>query len=253
MPRPLTRSQVRLIASRTKNQRDSPLWHEYRKRTLTASLFAKAFRAAQSNNKNIIESFVKSWNDGGSRFSFGVPEAIQWGIDNEKNALKAYERILGVKNKKLKLTKTGLWVSKEGDLGASPDGLVVDCKTNDLVGIVEAKCPFSCREYDWDELEENGRWPRYLQAQRGRQIHLKLESDYYFQVQGQLLVTKADWCDFIVWGPRFVKVQRIYPNYAWQRRVVPVLRGFFRDHMAKPNGVSCDIWLYRQAKFLRRN
>ena len=253
MPRPLTRSQIRLIASRTKNQRDSPLWHQYRKRTLTASLFAKAYRAAQSNKKNIMESFVKSWQDGGSRFSHGVPEAIQWGIDNEKHALIAYERVLAVKNTKLKLTKTGLWVSKEGDLGASPDGLVVHSKTNDLVGIVEAKCPFSCREFAWDELEENGRWPRYLEAERGRQIHLKPDSDYYFQIQGQLLVTKADWCDFIVWGPRFVKVQRIYPSYAWQRRVIPVLRGFYRDHVAGPTGMSCDFRLYRQALFCVKN
>lgn len=38
---------------------------------------------------------------------------------------------------------------------------------------------------------------------------LKLNSNYYYQIQGQLAITKAKYCYFIVWTPLGMSVQTI--------------------------------------------
>ncbi len=39
---------------------------------------------------------------------------------------------------------------------------------------------------------------------------LKRNHDYYYQVIGQLGITKASYCDFIVWTLSDIHVERIY-------------------------------------------
>lgn len=45
--------------------------------------------------------------------------AVQWGITNEIEGIKVLEE-----NKNVKVVSTGLWLSNNGFLGASPDGMV---------------------------------------------------------------------------------------------------------------------------------
>jgi hypothetical protein len=70
----------------------------------------------------------------------------------------------------------------------SPDGLTSDN------GMIEIKCPK--RSTHWYYLM-NG----------------KLPSEYRFQVQGQLFVTKLDYCDFISFYPNLKPfIVRVYPD-----------------------------------------
>ena len=81
-------------------------------------------------------------------------KAIQWGITNEPEALKAFSQKNG-----LQVVETGVWLHECGLLGASPDGLVGDNSA------LEAKCPYTQRNVTIEDaiatnnvhLEKKGR------------------------------------------------------------------------------------------------
>ena len=58
-------------------------------------------------------------------------KAVQWGVNNEAEAVKAFTNLTGKT-----IQETGLWLDGSGILGASPDGIV------DEDSVLEAKCPF---------------------------------------------------------------------------------------------------------------
>jgi hypothetical protein len=41
------------------------------------------------------------------------------------------------------------------------------------------------------------------------QIELKRNHNYFYQIQGMLAIAKRSWCDFVVWTPSGLSVQRI--------------------------------------------
>ena len=109
-------------------------------------------------------------------------EATQWGEDNEPNARKCYEQHTG-----RPVQETGFVVHPELPwLGASPDLLV------ESDGLGEIKCPFN------------------------QKLYLGIPVYYMAQMQGQMQVTDRQWCDFIVWTPEKMSVQRVYrSNEYW--------------------------------------
>ena len=44
------------------------------------------------------------------------------------------------------------------------------------------------------------------------QYALRQDHQYYYQCQLQLMVTERAYCDFIVWTPNELHIQRILPN-----------------------------------------
>ena len=119
----ISEEQTRQIANATIGQRDNPLWQEYRRNRLTASQFGKAIRS--------IDAFVRG--GGGDLYGqdlrdevtqrkrFVTNEAMQWGVDHEKDAIREYEKRTGKT-----VIETGIWIFPDGYLAASPDGIVVD-------------------------------------------------------------------------------------------------------------------------------
>lgn len=105
-------------------------------------------------------------------------EATQWGEDHEPVARNEYMlRVYPL------VQEVGFVPHESMDwLGASPDLLIGSD------GLGEIKCPFGQKLYD--EI------PPYYMA----------------QMQGQLQITKRDWCDFIVWTPDEMSVQRVYKS-----------------------------------------
>ena len=59
-------------------------------------------------------------------------KAVQWGVNNEEEAIKAFTLKTGKTVK-----ETGIWFHSSGILGASPNG-IVDHET-----AFEAKCPYT--------------------------------------------------------------------------------------------------------------
>ena len=72
-------------------------------------------------------------------------------------------------------------------------------------GILELKCPFSCKEGIPDDLI--GKRGSFM-TQHG----LMKTHKYFTQVQGQLPVCNWEFCDFVVWTPQKTTIQRIYQD-----------------------------------------
>mgnify|MGYP001219716369 FL=1 len=98
--------------------------------------------------------------------------AMERGIELEHEAVEKYQ--VQTLNP---VEKVGFMVGN--NYGYSPDGLIGDN------GLLEVKCP----------LQKNH--AKYLAAK-------KVPSDYKAQVQGGLLVSDRDWCDFVSYNPTFV-------------------------------------------------
>lgn len=127
--------------------------------------------------------------------------AMQRGRELEAEARSFYE----MTTEKV-IDQVGLCVS-DGEFiyAASPDGLVGD------EGNIEIKCPMIATHVS------------YL-------ISGDLPSDYFQQVQGQLLVTGRKWCDFISYYPGMNPlVVRVVPDEAFQAKLKSELERFCAD------------------------
>lgn len=86
-----------------------------------------------------------------------------------------------------------------------------------MFGLVEIKCPYSM--YD-KTIQEVCQKPNFCCEICNATPSLKLDHEYYYQIQGQLAITGAEWCDFVVWlgnGPDQIHVQRItYDDVFWE-------------------------------------
>lgn len=56
---------------------------------------------------------------------------------------------------------------------------------------------------------------------------------YYYQVQAQLHIVGADYCDFVVWNKNDMFVERILPDADLWDSVIPKVQEFF-EHCILP-------------------
>lgn len=110
-----------------------------------------------------------------------VNAAMQWGIEHEADAFAAYEAQSGNL-----VRRTGFLTHTDHLVGCSLDGDV-----DDFAGIVEIKCPKSATHLG------------YLRANAVPPNHLP-------QIQHNLWVTGAQWCDFVSYDPRFPEHLRLF-------------------------------------------
>lgn len=134
-----------------------------------------------------------------------VSSDMQWGIDHEPEARRAYEVATGEV-----VHEIGFLAHPQLPVGCSLDGVV-----RGGVGIVEIKCPKSAQHLR--TLRANGVLPEYLP-----------------QVQHNLWVSGAWWCDFVSYDPRFppplrLAITRITLTGAERLSYELVLRQFLRE------------------------
>ena len=66
-----------------------------------------------------------------------------------------------------------------------------------------------------------------------KSLHLKKSSNHYCQVQGEMGVTGAKWCDFVVWTE--VKKDNISVKWIefnavfWETELLPKLKAFYLE------------------------
>jgi putative phage-type endonuclease len=118
----------------------------------------------------------------------GIPEvayqngAMLRGIELEEEARVMYELVKGVE-----VQKVGFCMNESPVYGASPDGFIGE------EGVLEIKSPL-------------------MSTHVGYLVDGCMPSDYIQQVQGQLLVTEREWCDFVSYypgmKPLIVRVER---------------------------------------------
>lgn len=87
-----------------------------------------------------------------------------------------------------------MYIDKENCyLAASPDGLI------ESHGLVEIKFPFTISKMS----PEQGIAEGHIKFAKlsNNDLCLKRNHNYYYQVQGQLAITRRKYCYFIIWSP----------------------------------------------------
>ena len=100
-------------------------------------------------------------------------------------------------------------------LGASPDGLILDDSTINVKGIIEVKCLKNFRGRSIEQIiqQKLPELTRQCFKVVDNKILLKISNSYYYQIQLQLLVTEAKYCDFVLYSDiRKIYIQRIFKD-----------------------------------------
>lgn len=208
----LTPEEIEIMSALTVNQRDDPLWHQERKKRLTASNFGRICKLLDTTDKSKVARDLVSSNFTGNVYT-------KYGSDNEDNALNDFMKIVGITVK-----SCGLFVHRNYPfLAASPDGLIADD------GIVEIKCPYKARNL----LPEDAIEQKLIQFATfvDGNFRLKRSDKYYYQVQGQLFVTGRKFCYFIVWTPHGFLYEKIERDEECWRKMLPKLERFYFEYL----------------------
>lgn len=115
--------------------------------------------------------------------------------------------------------EAGLFIDTDNFfVGASPDGIIsCDCCGR---GVLEVKCPLCVKDTSiLDAAAKND----FCLGTTNSTVSLKKGHKYYYQVQAQIFVTNANFCDFIIWTPNEIFIERILPDHHfWQSNLARV-------------------------------
>lgn len=177
-----TKEEKQKIERDTVLQSSCSEWLELRRKLLTASNFGKVIKRRNDVScHNIVKDIIY-------KGSLSHITSIKHGKDNEQTALRQLEV-----QENIKIKSCGLYIDEEYHfLGATPDG-VIDNKT-----IVEIKCPLSAYQKDIKTVVKSNKLPFYKLSNEDKLIINKTHN-WYYQVQGQLHITKKTKCLFAIW------------------------------------------------------
>ncbi|KAL4008418.1 hypothetical protein ACER0C_002270 [Sarotherodon galilaeus] len=181
----VTEAQAEEIEAQTRSQHMTPAWFCWRAGRITASVMHAALATSLDTPAQSVVDHVC------------YPERTstvqtRWGIEHEEHARKAYTE----KNQKLQVRLCGFCVNTNfPEVGASPDGLTMcDCCGKGIKQALAAQVKDFCLE-----VAANG-------------LQLKRAHPYYCQVQTQIFVTGANYCDLVIWTQRDFVVKCIFPD-----------------------------------------
>ena len=222
----LTTEMVAAVEMSTRQQGKSKLWFKYRAGRVTASkMKAVCHTQLTSPSQSLIKAICYP-----EAFKF-VARSTSWGCDHEKTALQHYEHVAMEKHDDLRLTKCGLILNPLWPfLGASPDGTV--CCACCGSGVVEIKCPY-CSRFEEVSSIASERTSCLLYNSQG-DLCLDHTHAYYYQVQTQLYISGAEYCDFCVCtfptgtsGQPSLHIERVLPDEAFWIDCVKKSETFF--------------------------
>lgn len=212
----------------TMEQSKSDTWHQERKFRITASICKTVVNMGEhlSSHDSLQPHF--HWLERNFWFPSSFTTVhMRYGIENEEEAIKEY-----VTTKQVSVARSGLWINKKYvHLAASPDGLIFDSCSN-LVSIVEIKCLKILKLHSVEDVLLNNCPRNELKRQcfdvKGAKLVLKRSHSYFYQVQLQLLITEASYCDFVLYsskGPSHI--ERIFPDPELHIRIINKTRLFW--------------------------
>ena len=156
-----------------------------------------------------------------------MQKSTEHGIKYEPIALREYEKHMHKIGHPVKVEKSGFFESpKFFFLGCSPDGKVVDSVSQDQFGLAEVKCPSSKFDVTPEEACSD---PSFCLELVNGSPRLKRNHEYYDQIQGQMALTGARWCDFVVYTSRGLNIERIpFDKERWSYVLAILHRTCFR-------------------------
>ena len=226
---PLTFDEARKLERETVKQAESDGWFKARENRLTASNFHRI----EKRKKEVDDKFVAS--------ILSAPKSLpvtacSYGSAQESNAKIKYCQL----NPPGHLHDCGLVVNPHlSFLGATPDAKVC-CKG--VTGILEIKCPYTARDMSINQAV--AQVTGFCLTETDGKVELKRKHNYYCQVQGQLLVTGAPFCDFVVYTQCDVHIETIFADRDFQNQMMEKLASFYYRY-ALPYLRRKSVWLLR--------
>ena len=181
-----TKKQYENLTKLTMTQSLSEKWMMYRAGRITASNCKKAYvMDIKKPALSTINAIMAYETDKETK-------AMKHGKISEGKARETYEKIESCKHDGLVVSNTGLHINQSFPyLGASPDGLV-ECKCHGK-RLLEIKCPYKFKK-------SLSIWKCDTKCPVTAYNKMKIDHEYYYQIQMQMLVTEIDQCDFFVWS-----------------------------------------------------
>ncbi|CAN7998324.1 unnamed protein product [Ixodes hexagonus] len=178
----LTAEERADIVTSTIGQACNQRWHSERLGRITASQFSAVIKCREPDY--LVKRIMYPSKEAKSA-------ALHYGRINQPVAVAAYVALMNCRGDPVQVYETGLHVvhPRYNFLGASPDRIVVK---NGEEGLLEVKCPISKIGLT---PEEACGGERFCCALIGGTVQLKREHAFYYQVQGQMMVTGQRWCD----------------------------------------------------------
>lgn len=212
------------IERKTKGQHASSEWKQHRSLMLTASNFGRVCCSRSPESYTGIVNSILYTN-------ISNLKQVAHGSFYEKNAIKKLEQ-----QENITIHESGLFIDEEFSfLGSTPDGLVGED------AIVEVKCPYSIFEKNIEEAILTGKltmWSKERKsAKKGPNFVPKITGvnhrhKWYFQVQGQLHITKRNLCYFAIWvgDETPLRVEKIYRDDSfWDTKMKNKLVEFYNS------------------------
>lgn len=181
-----------------------------RRPRLTASKFREICQVIESSEDSLADRILQGTHQ---------TAAMKRGLEMEADAIWEYCQM-----KRVNHYPCGFVIHPDAPwLRASPDGLIFNPSEPFQLGLIEIKCPNVKSYVDCP----------YLKMSSGK-LELKQTHAYYSQVQGQMLITGMNYCDFVVSAEEDIPTQRIYKNsYMCQVIKDKVVRYYFHVYMQK--------------------
>lgn len=186
----ITGSQVGLLMKSGRNK--SEMFGETAKSYIYQIAAERDMNPVVVTNDVLFESYIQQVNV--------ESKAMRWGTEQEEDARKLYEQVTGRHIVEVGSCKHPTIES----FASSPDGFFCDENTGEK-GCLEIKCPSQTI------------FMRYKDEVEGNSTLLTTKSEYFFQCQSHMMVTGAQWCDFVAYCPfqqHPIHIVRITPDYS---------------------------------------
>lgn len=208
-----TEEERQHIERETILQSASSEWLELRRKLLTASNFGRVIkRRSDVSCRNLVKDLL--YKDCISHVT-----SIKHGRDNEKIAIEQLSR-----QNNIKIEQCGIFLDEKLPyLGASPDGI-----SNNMT--VEVKCPISAYKLNFEEAVRKEK-VSFFKIQKDGEITVNKNHNWYYQIQGQLHITKKPKCLFGLWlGENIpMRTEIITKDEIWNEVMETKLTRFYWD------------------------
>ncbi|XP_038062887.1 uncharacterized protein LOC119733373 [Patiria miniata] len=213
----VTPAQATNLQCSTCEQTQSKLWHTHRAGRVTASnMHAATHTSVDKPSTSLVKRICYPHT---LQFS---SDATDWGKNKEKEARNMYKEHLKSEHIHVNVSDCGLFIHPDfPHLGATPDG-IVECECCGI-GVCEVKCPYTCK----NNTISSG-VVKCLQRAESGDLCIDKRHPYYYQIQCQIFLTEAKYCDFIVWTNKDLHIERVYPDIPFWNDVVVKATSLFK-------------------------
>lgn len=219
---------ISLIENITHTQSSNPNWHLLRQGMVTASRFHRVctrtdtlMRDPSADPSKLLDDIFQD-----PKMLSGV-ESLEYGKNCEPKARELYVKYQKREHSRLKVQLQGLQLCPEHPfVGCSVDGLVsCSCHPN---RIIEIKCPSALKSSSPKEAAMNRGC--YLDAENT--VKLKRNTDFFYQIQGQLGLYHLSSCDLVIYTEKGIFIVKVDFDRDFFNLMMAKICFFYRKYCA---------------------